>query len=85
VDLSAIGYPRVPPRNLGIGVVCIEVNVRKNSVIGVPTTKIRFLRAQLKFGICRFTPLDDKLGMSPWSVLDSTARRVREIRTVFRR
>src|SRR5512139_238733 len=66
----------MPSRDLGIGVVSVEVDVRENTVIGVPTSDVRFLRRERKLCVSRTAPLDREFCVSSFLRLGSVLRTV---------
>src|ERR1700755_1499607 len=54
----------VAARNLGFGIVRIQIDVRENAVIGVPAADVRFVVRKRKFGAAAFSAFDHQFGVS---------------------
>lgn len=69
MNAAAVGDPGMAARDFGIGVVGVEVHVRKYAIVGVPPADVRLFRTQPKFGVGRVAALDQQSGMSSFVFL----------------
>ena len=55
------------PRNLGILVKSVQIDIRKNAVVRIPSSDRGFIIYQSKFGAWRSPAFDDQYGVSRFS------------------